>query len=269
MTVDIDQVALDIARQFVDGGQRKAQLQVAIIEAINRFAKPGSAWKADRADAAWVVASPSGDACEVRDTDRSPYAEVMRQLAQSLGNSEIGGEVDVYYQIADMIEPHVQREGINPNGALPASVHDSVQILFEHWLATRNSPVPDPFAAESAAFETHAKNAGLILDQHPLHYLFLDEKTHAARQAWKAALQFRSPAQAINLGKFRPLVQAERHRLAASVDRMRYQLTLGLRPDVREKIRGMYDDEAAMLILADDLLSLIDSQRGAAPGVKS
>lgn len=141
MTVDIDQVALDIARQFVDGGQRKAQLQVAIIEAINRFAKPGSAWKADRAGAAWVVASPSGDACEVRDTDRSPYAEVMRQLAQSLGNSEIGGEVDVYYQIADMIEPHVQREGINPNGALPASVHDSVQILFNHWLATRNAPV--------------------------------------------------------------------------------------------------------------------------------
>jgi len=34
MTVDIDQVALDIARQFVDGGQRKAQLQVAIIEAM-------------------------------------------------------------------------------------------------------------------------------------------------------------------------------------------------------------------------------------------
>lgn len=34
MTVDIDQVALEIARQFVYDGQRKAQLQVAIIEAM-------------------------------------------------------------------------------------------------------------------------------------------------------------------------------------------------------------------------------------------
>lgn len=46
-------------------------------------------------------------------------------------------EEDVYCAIADMIEPYVQREGINPNGALPASVHDSVAILLDHWLKTR------------------------------------------------------------------------------------------------------------------------------------
>lgn len=50
---------------------------------------------------------------------------------------EMTVEEDVYCSIADMIEPYVQREGINPDGPLPASVHDSVSILFEHWLKTR------------------------------------------------------------------------------------------------------------------------------------
>ena len=60
---------------------------------------------------------------------------------------------------------------------------------------------PVAFAVESAAFEAHAKGAGLNMEQHPLHYLFLDETTHAARQAWKAALQFQPPAQCIDLGQ--------------------------------------------------------------------
>ncbi len=46
-------------------------------------------------------------------------------------------EEDVYCAIADMIEPYVQREGINPEGVLPASVHDSVAILLDHWVKTR------------------------------------------------------------------------------------------------------------------------------------
>ncbi|MGV6483205.1 hypothetical protein ACTUVJ_000245 [Stenotrophomonas indicatrix] len=54
--------------------------------------------------------------------------------AQAVGESV---EEDVYCAIADMIEPYVQREGINPNGELPASVHDSVSILLDHWLKTR------------------------------------------------------------------------------------------------------------------------------------
>ncbi len=46
-------------------------------------------------------------------------------------------EEGVYCSIADMIEPYVQREGSNPDGPLPASVHDSVSIIFDHWLKTR------------------------------------------------------------------------------------------------------------------------------------
>lgn len=44
---------------------------------------------------------------------------------------------DVYTSIADMIEPYVLREGIRPGGVLPASVHDSVAILLDHWVKTR------------------------------------------------------------------------------------------------------------------------------------
>jgi hypothetical protein len=28
------------------------------------------------------------------------------------------------------------------------------------------------------------------MHEHPLHYLFLDEKTYAARQGWQAALRY-------------------------------------------------------------------------------
>lgn len=41
-------------------------------------------WKFERQGNAWSVTSPSGDGCEVRDNDPSPYAEVLRQLAQTV-----------------------------------------------------------------------------------------------------------------------------------------------------------------------------------------
>lgn len=41
---------------------------------------------------------------------------------------------DVYDQITDLIEPHVQRDFINPRGQLPASVVHSVEYLLKFWL---------------------------------------------------------------------------------------------------------------------------------------
>lgn len=52
-------------------------------------------------------------------------------------DEEVSPEADTYWAVADMIEPHVKREGVNPDGDLPASVHDSVQILLDHWLRTK------------------------------------------------------------------------------------------------------------------------------------
>ncbi|MHC1670488.1 hypothetical protein ACODUO_15110 [Stenotrophomonas maltophilia] len=47
---------------------------------------------------------------------------------------------DTYWTVAGMIEPHIQ------DGALPASVHDSVAILLDHWLKTRQPVGQEPVA---------------------------------------------------------------------------------------------------------------------------
>lgn len=41
-------------------------------------------WHAKRTDNSWVLASPSGDVCEAMDRDHSPFAEVIRQVSQSI-----------------------------------------------------------------------------------------------------------------------------------------------------------------------------------------
>lgn len=43
---------------------------------------------------------------------------------------------------------------------------------------------------EQEAFEKWAVHNRFNLSEHPLHYLFLDPKTDAARQAWKGALEY-------------------------------------------------------------------------------
>ncbi|MFC7663958.1 hypothetical protein ACFQWF_16365 [Methylorubrum suomiense] len=41
---------------------------------------------------------------------------------------------------------------------------------------------------EIAAWEAYGQRAGLDMHEHPLHYLFPDAKTNAARQGWKAGI---------------------------------------------------------------------------------
>lgn len=43
---------------------------------------------------------------------------------------------------------------------------------------------------EQKAFEHYAKEQRLDLEQHPLHYLFLDVKTNAVRNAWRECLNY-------------------------------------------------------------------------------
>lgn len=71
---------------------------------------------------------------------------IIAKLPHLAARQPVGESVeeDVYCAIADMIEPYVQREGINPDGALPASVHDSVSILLEHWIKTRQQVGQEP-----------------------------------------------------------------------------------------------------------------------------
>lgn len=51
-------------------------------------------------------------------------------------------------------------------------------------------PPQDCDGKEQLAFETWAANNRYDMHEHPLHYLFMDPKTNAARQGWKAALQY-------------------------------------------------------------------------------
>lgn len=43
---------------------------------------------------------------------------------------------------------------------------------------------------EQSAFEEWAKARGFVMDQHPLHYIFLDDRTNAARDGWRAGVSY-------------------------------------------------------------------------------
>lgn len=51
-------------------------------------------------------------------------------------------------------------------------------------------PPEDCDGEEQLAFEAWAKLERYDMHEHPIHYLFLDPKTYAARQGWKAALNY-------------------------------------------------------------------------------
>lgn len=42
-----------------------------------------------------------------------------------------------YESVATILEPHMARPA-NPDSPLPASITDAVQMLLDHWLATRS-----------------------------------------------------------------------------------------------------------------------------------
>lgn len=60
---------------------------------------------------------------------------------------------------------------------------------------------------EQDAFETWAKSQHYNMDQHPLHWLFLNEKTNAARQGWKAGLEHSSNRAAAEIERMRSLCE--------------------------------------------------------------
>jgi hypothetical protein len=47
--------------------------------------------------------------------------------------------------------------------------------------------------ADPSAFVRWAEKAGYDMTCHPLHFLFLDQKTNAARMGWKAAVEHYNP----------------------------------------------------------------------------
>lgn len=64
------------------------------------------------------------------------------------------------------------------------------------WKASTDEQGPSPTVSEQEAFEAWAQENGYDMSTHPLHWLFLDEKTYAARQGWKAGLVYQSSSRA-------------------------------------------------------------------------
>ena len=60
----------------------------------------------------------------------------------------------------------------------------------ERTRASAPESVPAGPKREQDAFEEWAQSAGFDMSQHPLHWLFLNEETYAARQGWKEGLVY-------------------------------------------------------------------------------
>lgn len=76
------------------------------------------------------------------------------------------------------------------NTAFIVAAVNALPALLEciQTLESVNKSLEDCGAPETGAFEAWASSNGYDMQEHPLHWLFLDIKTHHARQGWKAAL---------------------------------------------------------------------------------
>lgn len=70
------------------------------------------------------------------------------------------------------------------------AVSDLIDNLDAAAIPQQDHVMPIAPWREQSAFEAWAKENRYEMHQHPLHYLFMDKQTNAARQGWKAALQF-------------------------------------------------------------------------------
>ncbi|MCK2149470.1 hypothetical protein MYE70_10370 [Marinobacter alexandrii] len=65
---------------------------------------------------------------------------------------------------------------------------------WQAWQAARALGDAEPVRVcdgkEQYAFEDFAKSQNMDMHEHPLHYLFLNPETDAARKGWKAAIEY-------------------------------------------------------------------------------
>lgn len=94
----------------------------------------------------------------------------------------------------------------DPKGALKDLLDE---VCSEATKATGTAELPD---GEAEAFEQWAEEQKYDMTTHPLHWLFLNERTHAARQGWKAGRAFeaaRQPAPEPDWSRFKTWLAQE------------------------------------------------------------
>lgn len=70
-------------------------------------------------------------------------------------------------------------------------IQDVVALLQQIQEVTLPSTAPATCdGKEQHAFEDWARRTNYCMDQHPMFYLFMDSKTNAARQGWRAGLDY-------------------------------------------------------------------------------
>ncbi|HCV70574.1 MAG TPA: hypothetical protein DHE23_01830 [Agrobacterium sp.] len=166
----------------------------------------GSDWKTRKPDAEMLYAAPPAPAVAVKalqaianyrhhsrlDTDEN--AEAMEQIARSALSAQVQDVPtarDALQAIANLPTGdnlHVCQGQEEAYRAVEAifSTPPNVEVQdVAGW-----QPPQDCDGREQLAFETWAANNRYDMHEHPLHYLFMDPKTNAARQGWKAALQY-------------------------------------------------------------------------------
>lgn len=85
-------------------------------------------------------------------------------------------------------------EQLFPSGVLTLA-DDNQQRYYFNSRFEKHAPVTPEFpqrcdGKEQHAFEAWAASQGHDMTEHPLHYLFLNPKTDAAREAWAAAIAY-------------------------------------------------------------------------------
>ncbi|WP_448677313.1 hypothetical protein [Delftia acidovorans] len=122
----------------------------------------------------WLPTPPHGDGWKlvsIFDTEDGPVAWWLRELPEAEDGTTT---IRILQAEVEKLKARIARAG-----AAPAAVAGSAR----DWPDTCDG-------MEQEAFEAWAQRERYNMEQHPLHYLFLDTETDAARQGWKAGLLY-------------------------------------------------------------------------------
>lgn len=137
-----------------------------------------------------------------------PWEELYGKLCEAVDHAgyDVSRQNDGHFDLVprNHIDPQEFRVAVNAmeiaaNFQTCKSVADNMYKEVERLRGLLDGVKPElraagekpEFKVESTAFETWARGElNYPMGQHPLHYLFTDDRTHAARQGWKAALVF-------------------------------------------------------------------------------
>lgn len=90
-------------------------------------------------------------------------------------------------QIAAILERHGIETSHADYDKIAAAMAEVIATKAPEFLHEEAFPHSND-GVEQEAFEAYARRQRMNLDRHPLHYVFLDEKTATAREAWRNAL---------------------------------------------------------------------------------